>query len=382
MATSKKKTTRKGRSASGSKGKRSTKRSDPKRTKRPKAADYLTDLRAMKGVDKEDYAFFDDPLAWTANVDEWLPTGSLAIDQLTGGGWPVGRIVEVAAWEGVGKSTLVDQSIAMAQRQGAVAVLIDTERSRDRSYMQALGVDTSKLIVHDVETVEDSFAGIDRVLALQESYIEKGEDAPPMLIVWDSLAATPTSAEREGASDDSHVAEAAKWVKQNLRRLCTRVSKARASLVITNQFYQTIGPFSTLRTYGGGGPRYYTSIRLFLTRKGQLKAGDRVVGHVIEAALKKTRVGPPRQPTSLGLIYGAGIHNAFTLYEWGQQHGAAPDHRWIKRAGAWTYLVLPDGSQEPFQGTFIGLAELLSQRPDVYQQMAESYLNEGIIDNG
>jgi recombination protein RecA len=372
------------------------------RTAPPKAKDYVKALKAMKGVDEGDFAIFDDPLAWVATVEEWLPTGSLAVDRLLGGGYPLGRIVEVAAWEGVGKSTLLDQSIAMTQRLGGVACLIDTEQARDERYMHALGVDTTQLIVRSQSnegmplTMEDTFESIERMLSLQEQFIKdaKGStEVPPMLIVWDSVAGTPSRHEAKGnAGDAAKPGDAASTMRSSFRRIAQRVARARTCLVFANQFYQSIGgPFSTLNTYGGGGVKYYASVRLWLTRKGSLKKGDEAIGHIIEAKLKKTRVNRPRPPAELGLIYGAGIHNAYTLFEWGKTAGVSPVHKWVTTRGSWSYVMIPEALRLPkddpdykeyeaFQGTYMGFAEILSQNPVVYQAMALQYADEGKVD--
>jgi recombination protein RecA len=346
----------------------------------PKPADYLKQLRAMSGVDDKDYAFFSDPLAWTSSVVEWIPTGSLAIDRQTGGGYPVGRIIEVASWEGVGKSTLLDQSIADHQRRGGICVLIDSEQARDEAYTMRLGVNPDELIMHKALTVEEAFIGIDRVLAIQEAHVKKlaakKKQPPPMLIVWDSLGGTPTKAELKGAADDSHVADAAKKVKMNMRRMAQRIANARACLVFSNHLYENIGGFGGLKSYGGSGIRYFTSLRLWLTRTEQLKQGDRVIGHAVKSRIKKTRVCKPRPPTELGLIYGAGFHNAYTLFEWGKTHGVSEEHKWITQRGAWSYLMLPDDTHKAFQGTFMGFGDMLVENPAVYEKMAEQYMAE------
>lgn len=348
---------------------------------RPTAGDYLKDLRKLKGVEEADFAMWSDDISWTSPVTSWMPTGSLAIDRLIGGGWPVGRIAEVASWEGVGKSTFLDQALAECQRQGGVGVLIDTESARDDGYSRALGVDLDTLIVQRAETIEDAFLGIDQVLSIQEAHVERmtkaGEPPPQMLIVWDSIGGTPSRNERDSAADARHVSEAARIIKLNLRRIAQRIARANAVLVFANHFYKTIGQFSTLVSYGGSGIRYFTSVRLWLSRVGSLKVGTSVVGHIIEAKLKKTRVGKPCAPQRLGLIYGAGLHNAYTLFEWGKTAGCGDEgHVWVQQRGAWSYLYRPDGTHEAFQKTFMGFAELLVDQPELYQRLATQYAGE------
>jgi len=363
------------------------------------AAGFRDALRKLKNVDEDDFYVHEDALSFASDVTEWIRSGSIAIDRLLGGGYPMGRIVEVAAWESVGKSTLLDQGIASAQAQGDTCVLIDSEPGRDSSYTTRLGVDPAKLIISRVETIEAAFHAIDQCLSIQEAQIamlakaaaelrkrKREEEAaalrqPRLFIVWDSLGGTPTNAEAEGAADDSHVAEAAKLVKLNMRRIANRIANNRACLVFANQFYENIGPgFGPgLKSYGGSGVRYFASVRLWLSRIASLKAGEAVVGHVVEAKLKKTKVSLPKPPAQLGLIYGAGIHNAWTLWEWGKTHGIAPGHTWTAQRGSWGYLMFPDRTYESWQGTFLPFAEVLEKHPAVYAQMVDAYMAEQAV---
>ena len=356
--------------------------------KRDDAEVFLEALRGLKkGKDDEPFGFLssdDDLPPRDTPIDEFISTGALAIDKQIGGvhgGWPIGRITEVAAWEGVGKSTLLDQSMAQVQRMGGIGALIDSERARDARYTKTLGVDTERLITKNVVTIEETFDAIEDILSVQEKVAgiaaRSGKKPPPLLIVWDSVGGTPAKAEIEGDSDDKQVAEAAKVIKRNFRRLAHRLAPLRSALVCANHFYTGIGPFASLNTYGGSGMRYFTSLRLWLTRKEAVKVGQNPVGHIVEAKIKKTRVRAARAPTEVGLIYGGGFDNAWTLYEWGKGHGLDDKHRWIVMSGQWSYVMLPDGSHEAFMRGFIGLGEVFKKRPDVYQMMAEAYLREG-----
>lgn len=362
------------------------KRSAPKRAPKQPESDADRFLQLLKGLHpKDDNAFgFFGRDGLDTPITEFISTGNLAIDKLIGGrngGWPVGRLSECASWEGVGKSTLLDQSIAQVQRMGGIAAVIDSEHSRDAKYTRRLGVNTDTLIAKPVETVEDVFAATDDVLTVQERLTSEAAKRkakpPPLLLVWDSLGATPTKAELEGDPDDKHVAEAAKVIKMNFRRICARIADLRIAFVFVNHFYTDIGPFATMKTSGGSGVRYFTSLRLWLTNKGQIKIGNNVFGHEVEAKTKKTRVRSPRPPTIAGLIYGAGFDNAYTLYEWGKGAGLSKEHKWIVESPQWQYVMLPDGSHIAFQQKFVGLGKVLAERPDVYAMMADHFMRDG-----
>jgi recombination protein RecA len=339
----------------------------------PTPKDYLQALNSgRKKKGEREFAFFASSDIDTEIVER-VPTGSLVLDEVTGGGWPVGRISECAAWEGVGKSTLLDQSIAAHQKAGGVAALVDTEQKRQVDYVEALGVDMGALISKPVDTVEDSFRVVNELLDAQEGWVRKG-NARPLLIVLDSFGGTPTVAELEGGVDDAHVAGAAKVLKQNFRRVMLRVARSRTAFVVVNHFYESIGPFGGLRSYGGGAIRYFTSLRLWLARKSAaLRVGTDVVGHVVECKVRKTQVHRPRAPMEAALVYGRGFDDDYTLYRWGMENGVSPQHRWVLTRGGWSYLMLPDGSHAPFQRQFLGMREAFEQHPKIREQMVAQY---------
>ena len=64
-----------------------------------------------------------------------IPTGALSLDLALGvGGVPRGRIVEIFGPESSGKTTLVYEIIAQAQKTGGVCAFIDTEHAIDPAY--------------------------------------------------------------------------------------------------------------------------------------------------------------------------------------------------------------------------------------------------------
>lgn len=346
------------------------------------AASYLKELNALKERDApDDFAMLEH--ARYAEVQDRLPTGALALDRMLGGGWPEGRIIEVAAWEGVGKSTLLDQTAAHCQRLGGVVALIDSEQARDLAYTRKLGVKLDDCILGDVDDIEEGFDQLDKIVTVQEAkrieLAKVGKRPPPLLCLWDSLGGTPAREELKGAADDAHVSPAARKIALNFRRLTVALSRNRITLIFANHFYQQIGGFAELKSYGGKGVRYFTSVRLWLTRTGELKAGSDVVGHMIKATLRKTRVGPPRPYETIGLVHTAGLDNSFTLFEWGMHAESSPGEPWIWTHGTHRYLRPPGREPIHFQRGFAGLAEILSSEPEIYAQMAGAYLQSPIL---
>ena len=101
----------------------------------------------------------------------YAPTGNLALERAMGTpGIPLGRITEISGWEAAGKSTCLDQIIAATQAVGGLCVLADTERGRNRAYMQSLGVKPESLIWIGGRTVEAMFDEVETLARTAAHY--------------------------------------------------------------------------------------------------------------------------------------------------------------------------------------------------------------------
>ena len=121
--------------------------------------------------------YLDDPNVSSGVVD-WISTGStmldLAISNRPNGGLPVGRIIEVFGDTASGKSLLAAHALASTQKKGGLAIYFDTEAAVSREYLQAIGVDTSKLLYINLETIEDIFESIESIIEkVRKGYKEK-----------------------------------------------------------------------------------------------------------------------------------------------------------------------------------------------------------------
>src|SRR3954468_19605428 len=70
---------------------------------------------------------------------ERVPTGSLVLDRIIGGGFALGRHYELYGDENAGKSTILYMAMALAQQRGEIAAMIDPEHSFDNERFAFLG---------------------------------------------------------------------------------------------------------------------------------------------------------------------------------------------------------------------------------------------------
>ena len=159
-------------------------------------------------------------------------TGSLSLDIALGvGGLPYGRIVEIYGPESSGKTTMMLQTIAQAQKDGKKCVFIDAEHAFDPVYAANLGVNVSELYVSQPDNGEQA-------LEIAEIMINSGAVE---VVVVDSVAGLVPKAEIEGEMGDSHVGLQARLMSQALRKLTSITKKQNVLLVFINQLRMKIG---------------------------------------------------------------------------------------------------------------------------------------------
>jgi recombination protein RecA len=217
---------------------------------------------------------------------EVIPTGFPALDEALGiGGLPRGRIVDIFGPESSGKTTLCLHVIAQAQRQGGVALFIDTEHGLDLTWAQRCGVDTEALYVSQPESAE---MALEIVAAMAQAGVS--------VIVIDSAAALTPRAEVETDMGDHHLGLMAKLMSQALRKLAGPLRRQQTLLLFTNQMRcratsrrQPDGPT------GGRALRHYASVQLELRPQRVIRQGGSVVGRRIRATVTKSKVAAPQR---------------------------------------------------------------------------------------
>jgi len=84
---------------------------------------------------------------------EYAQTPSFGLNRARNGGLPYGRQVLIWGSKSSAKSSLCLQMVGLAQKEGKLCAWIDAEMSYDPKWAEALGVDTSKLIVSQCRTI-------------------------------------------------------------------------------------------------------------------------------------------------------------------------------------------------------------------------------------
>ena len=316
------------------------------------------------------------------NVLGRVSTGSLALDVALRNplephgqaGIPLGRVTELYGPPFIGKSTLLDHVLGEVQKIGGVAILADTEISRDRHYTKRLGVDLHKLQYLEFERdklyLENVIQAIYKAI---DFWGDKHRDTP-VIIGLDALGGTATHEEMEkGLTTGDKAAQpglAARVMHRASRLLPGRLAGRRIGLVILNHEYEKIGGFGggfgqgpRRETYGGSGVRHVGTTRLQLYSGGTyIKRSDGTyLGKEVVAKFVKNRLGDSQCEVRIPILNGVGVENVYTLFE------DLKDAKIIVTSGAWSAINL-DGQVLKFMG-WSGLKEKCSEDATLFDRL-------------
>jgi len=258
---------------------------------------------------------------------ETIPTGSLTLDIALGvGGYPKGRVVEIFGPESAGKSTLCMHAVAETQKIGGICAYIDAEHAMDPVYAKSIGVDIHKLLISQPDNGEQAL----------EIAIELIDSKAVSLIVVDSVAALTPRAEIEGDMGDSHVGLQARMMSQAMRKMTGRLNTSNTTIIFVNQIREKIGVMfgSPETTPGGRALKFYSSVRLDIRRKEQIKDGVEIIGNKTLVKVLKNKVAPPFKTAEFDIMYGEGISREGSLLDVGSETGIDV----IRKSGAWYYF--------------------------------------------
>jgi recombination protein RecA len=252
-----------------------------------------------------------------------IPTGNLLIDQALGvGGFARGRVVEIYGPESSGKTTLTLTVIAQAQKAGGLAAFIDVEHALDPGYARRLGVKMDELLVSQPSSGEEA-------LRICETLVRSNALD---VVVIDSVAALVTRQELEGEIGDSTVGAQARLMSAALRKLTAIISKARTTVIFTNQIREKIGVMfgNPETTPGGKALKFYASVRVDIRRIGAIKTTDgTVTGNRTKVKIVKNKLAPPYTEAEFDIMYNEGISNVGSLLD------LAMDFEILQKRGSW-----------------------------------------------
>ncbi|NBP15774.1 ATP-binding cassette domain-containing protein, partial [bacterium] len=153
------------------------------------------------------------------NVSDWISTTSIKLDYIIAnrrpGGIPGGRIIEIFGEPSSGKSTLAQTICAQHQKNGGIAVYIDSENATSLENLALLGVNVEELIFVQEQCIEDTFQLIEQII----TSVKNQMNDVPILIVWDSVAASVSRTELEATYEQQQIGIKARALSKGIMKV-------------------------------------------------------------------------------------------------------------------------------------------------------------------
>lgn len=251
-----------------------------------------------------------------ANVYNWLPTGIPQYDSIMGGGIPFGRITEVFGKKASGKSTFALALSKVASDLDVITVWIDVEGTSDINRLEQLGINTEKVFAiqpefnkttNMIEPLTVELIG-EKIEKLLKTFRDNSPDTP-LLIIWDSIAATSSKVEMESDYDSERPGLKAKSLAKFFNKVTPLINGYNVALVAINQARDVMGGSfgygDNIDSPGGKALEHVVSLQLLVNKVDASKFNQKkynstsahgsYVGHNMQVTTKKSKVSRPEQ---------------------------------------------------------------------------------------
>ena len=273
----------------------------------------------------------DDYTKLASDIEEnetYVDTGSYIFNALVSGsifgGVSGNKITAIAGESSTGKTffSLAVVKNFLDNHPDGYCLYFDTEAAITKSLLESRGLDTSRVVVVNVVTVEEFRT---KALKAVDLYMKKPEgERNPCMFVLDSLGMLSTSKEINDVLNDKEVRDMTKsqLIKGAFRMLTLKLGQANVPLLVTNHTYDVIGAYVPTKEMGGGsGLKYAASTIIYLSKKKE-KDGTEVVGNIIKAKTAKSRLSKENKEVEIRLYYDErGLDRYYGLLELGEIGG-------------------------------------------------------------
>jgi len=263
------------------------------------------------------------------DITDYVDTGSYIVNALVSGslfgGLPSNKVTALAGESSTGKTFFalsVVRNFLDANPTGGV-IYFETESAISRDMIESRGIDSKRMIIMPVATIEEFRTQACRIL---DKYLKEPKDERvPMMFVLDSLGMLSTTKEMEDVANDKQVRDMTKsqLIKGAFRVLTLKLGQAQVPMIVTNHTYDVIGSYVPTKEMGGGtGLKYAASTIIYLTKSKERDSKKEVVGNIIKCEAKKSRLTIEGSKVATRLFFDErGLDKYYGLLELGIEYG-------------------------------------------------------------
>ena len=260
-------------------------------------------------------------------TETYVDTGSYIFNALVSGsifgGVSGNKITAIAGETSTGKTffSLAVVKNFLINNPTGYCLYFDTEAAITKSLLESRGIDTTRLVVVNVVTIEDFR---NKTLKAVDLYLKKPKsERSPCIFVLDSLGMLSTNKEITDtlAEKDTRDMTKAQLIKGAFRMLTLKLGQANIPMIVTNHTYESMSLYGGKQMSGGSGLQYASSTIVYLS-KSKEKDGTEVIGNIIRAKTQKSRLSKENKQVEIRLFYDErGLDKYYGLLELGEIGG-------------------------------------------------------------
>lgn len=299
----------------------------------------------------------------TEEVKEWVSTGSLTLDNATGGlGIPKGKCTCILGKESSSKTTLAAHIIAEDQKKGNFCCFLDAEDTLDLAYIEAIGVDLDMLHIVDREGLLKALGVKDREVLSGEEWLGFACDVLKSnlygTVVFDSVACLIPMAEIMQGIQGGRLAGVASMMAKAYRAINAAMTVSKSAFVYLNQYRMNPGGYVPLVEPGGEAWKYLQALKIEISKSVD-KDANGAYGIMVKGKITKSKVCIPYKTFEYYVEFGKGIIREKEVLDLSVQMG------YIKKSGSW---YSDDKGEKIGQGED-SVLKLLKDNPEYYKEL-------------
>lgn len=321
---------------------------------------------------KKQYGDTSVKFGGTAEQLTRIPTGSIQLDAITGGGFPLGRIVHPYGAYSSGKTLISLKVIKNAQDMGLTSAYYNLEGRYEEDWAIKQGIDVEKLLVVDGSNIEECGTKLEALLSSVNIH------------VVDSIAAGISTDELAGKLTDWHMGLQARAWSKTLKRVKERLDPNENMIILINQVRDVFGKSGGESPTSGRSIEHYSSLSLHFkrshwlyrdkegnltpdgTKTDSLTGDTQPSGIEFQARANKSTTYKPLGTARFRLDFDTGqFDEIWPLIQGASYYGVIP------RSGSW--YTLDDGSK--VQGE-AGLRKVIAENLELQEKIKEAILND------
>lgn len=296
-----------------------------------------------------------------------------------------GRCYLTYGKKGCSKTSLFFYLAKLFQEHGGDVIWIETEKAADLSYARKQGVDTSRVIMPEIESLQQALTFVETTIKNLPKAYPNGDT--PVLICLDSIAGSITDYEMDdGVSvGETKVGEHAKIMSSFYRRICGPLSYEKCIFLALNQLKDVIGGVSFGEKgealIGGEAQRFHSTYQWKVVRTSDMvleqeNGAERKIGSKHKITCKRNKLG--REGNSQEVEVDLYINGGMDWYSPLVRKLGKEYKRPVTKTGGWYTWDIP-GVMYNFKDTDSGL--IVPKEIDTNQKFRETELASIIMNS-